>query len=68
MDRHVKLGFETDTLEIEISAILPTRVLAPNAKSSPKYAAIAASVKEVGVIEPPVVYPIKGGARSLSMK
>jgi len=46
-----------------IPDILPTRVLAPNIKSSPKYTAIAASIKEVGVIEPPVVYPMKGGAR-----
>lgn len=63
MNERVKLGFEPDTLEIAISDILPTRVLAPNIKSSPKYTAISASIKEVGVIEPPVVYPMKGGAR-----
>ena len=63
MNERVKLGFEPDTREIAISEILPTRVLAPNIKSSPKYTAIAASIKEVGVIEPPVVYPMKGGAR-----
>jgi hypothetical protein len=62
MDEHVKLGFELDTKEIDISTILPTRVIDEHIKSSPKYAAIAASINEVGIIEPPVVYPMTGAS------
>lgn len=61
MNEHVRLAFEPDTLELEMSAILPARAVSANVKTSPKYAAIAASIEEVGVIEPPVVYPLRGG-------
>lgn len=61
MNEHVRLAFEPDTLELEMSAILPARAVSSNVKTSPKYAAIAASIEEVGVIEPPVVYPLRGG-------
>lgn len=61
MNEHVRLAFEPDTLELEMSAILPARAVSSNVKTSPKYAAIASSIEEVGVIEPPVVYPLRGG-------
>ncbi len=60
MNEHVRLAFEPDTLELDMSAILPARAVGSNVKTSPKYAAIAASIEEVGIIEPPVVYPLKG--------
>src|SRR5262245_46109997 len=51
----VRLGFETSSLRIALAEILPLRQLAPAVVKSVKYAQIAASIAEVGIIEPPVV-------------
>lgn len=55
MTTKLKLAFETASLRIPISQILPLRAVPENVKKSVKYAQIAASIKEVGIIEPPVV-------------
>jgi len=51
----VSLAFESATLRIPISDILPLREVPPSVRKSVKYEQIAASVTEVGIIEPPVV-------------
>lgn len=51
----VKIAFETASLRISIDEILPLRQLTPSVTKSVKYAQIAASIAEVGIIEPPVV-------------
>lgn len=51
----VKLGFEEASLRIPIEAILPLRQVTAGARKSVKYSQIAASITEVGIIEPPVV-------------
>lgn len=51
----VKHGFEDDCRTIPMDAILPLRTLAKSVKSSKKYRQIAASISEVGLVEPPVV-------------
>lgn len=51
----VGMAFEEATLRIAIEDILPLREVAQNVRKSVKYRQIAASVHEVGVIEPPVV-------------
>jgi hypothetical protein len=51
----VKLGFEETSLRIPISAILPMREVSEAIRKTMKYNQIAASVAEVGIIEPPVV-------------
>ena len=56
----VKLGFELEGVTIPLSGILPLKPVGEQAKKTPKYAAILASVREVGVIEPPVVRPLPG--------
>ena len=48
-------AFEEATLRISISGILPLREVSAQVKKSVKYGQIAASIKEVGIIEPPVV-------------
>ena len=49
------LGFEETSLCIPISSILPLRAVTDRIKTSVKYAQIAASIAEVGIIEAPVV-------------
>ncbi|WP_085810977.1 plasmid partitioning protein RepB C-terminal domain-containing protein, partial [Sphingomonas sp. TZW2008] len=51
----VKLGFEEASLRIPIANILPLRAVTAAVKKSVKYNQIAASIAEVGIIEPPVV-------------
>jgi hypothetical protein len=51
----VARAFEEATLRIAIGDILPLREVAQNVRKSVKYRQIAASIYEVGVIEPPVV-------------
>ncbi|MEH2565220.1 plasmid partitioning protein RepB C-terminal domain-containing protein [Bradyrhizobium sp. AZCC 2289] len=51
----IKMGFEERKLRISIASIQPLRLVARAVAKTPKYAQIAASIREVGIIEPPVV-------------
>ncbi|MHB8283884.1 MAG: plasmid partitioning protein RepB C-terminal domain-containing protein [Caulobacteraceae bacterium] len=53
--RPIKLAFEEASLRISIHHIMPLRVVSATVKKSVKYGQIAASIAEVGIIEPPVV-------------
>jgi ParB-like chromosome segregation protein Spo0J len=56
----VKTPFLLETITLPLDNILPSEALKPGLKSSPRYKMIEASVREVGVIEPLVVYPELG--------
>jgi ParB-like chromosome segregation protein Spo0J len=51
----VPMAFEEATLRIAVTDILPLREVTSVIQSSVKYAQIASSIQEVGIIEPPVV-------------
>jgi hypothetical protein len=51
----VRLGFEEISCRIPIAAIKPLHRVADTVKITPKYSQIAASIREVGIIEPPIV-------------
>jgi ParB-like chromosome segregation protein Spo0J len=51
----VAMAFEEKKLRISIAQIQPLKLVSTKVKQSLKYAQIAASVREVGIIEPPVV-------------
>lgn len=55
-------GFEHTTLRIPISEIMPLREVPNSVRKSVKYKQIAASIAEVGIIEPPVVVPDSRGS------
>ena len=55
MTKKVQLGFENDCVTIPVAEILPVRVLSKSIKSSRKYTQITASIREIGLVEPPVV-------------
>jgi hypothetical protein len=57
MSRRVKLSCQTTIVTINIEKILPMRKVAPGTRASVKYRCIAASIGEVGIIEPLVVHP-----------
>jgi ParB-like chromosome segregation protein Spo0J len=50
-------GFDGSCLTIPLSAILPVRAIGKTVKVSHKYKQIAASIREIGLVEPPVVVP-----------
>ncbi len=52
---HVKPAFEDATLRMRIADIVPLRATSDRVRASIKYGQIAASIGEVGIIEPPVV-------------
>lgn len=58
----VRVAFEMRTVELPVAAILPLRQVRDRDKSAPRYKAIVASLREVGLVEPLVVHPQKGQA------
>lgn len=54
---NAKIGFELRRIQVPIDHILPVRQIKDPMKSICRYRAILVSVKEVGLIEPLMVYP-----------
>jgi ParB-like chromosome segregation protein Spo0J len=54
------MGFEETRLHIAINQIVPLKIVSAAVKKTPKYAQIAASIREVGLVEPPVVARDRG--------
>lgn len=51
----VTLGFEPEIVVVLLSALMPVKTLRPKVKESHKYRQIAASIREIGLVEPPVI-------------
>ena len=51
----VRMGFEERTLNLKLSDIRPLKLVSDDIKKSAKYSQIAASIAEIGLVEPPVV-------------
>ncbi|MCC6363036.1 MAG: ParB N-terminal domain-containing protein [Bryobacterales bacterium] len=62
MANDVRAGFQLKAVTLPLGNIVPTKQVTPGIRLSVKYKQIAASVAEVGVIEPLVVYPMNGAA------
>lgn len=57
MSRYVALACKPEISTIPVISILPLNQLTASIKKSRKYQCIAASIREIGIIEPLVVYP-----------
>lgn len=57
MSHTVRLACQTDVVHIPLSRILPMRLLDDRIRKTAKYQCIEASVRELGLIEPLVVFP-----------
>jgi ParB/RepB/Spo0J family partition protein len=55
-----KIGFEPERIVLPLDRILPVRQIKDPGAKFTRYATIVASIKEVGVIEPLIVYPARG--------
>lgn len=51
----VKMAFEEQGVRLSISDIQPLRLVTDMVKKTPKFAKISVSIREVGIVEPPVV-------------
>lgn len=56
----ILIGFEEASLRIPIDQIIPLKIVSSAVKKTPKYAQIAASIREIGLVEPPVVARDRG--------
>ncbi|UJB19215.1 MULTISPECIES: plasmid partitioning protein RepB C-terminal domain-containing protein [Lysobacter] len=56
-------GFERETRLVPISSIVPLKELSKGVKKSRKYRQILASIRSVGLVESPVVFPDRRGKR-----
>ena len=62
MVNRIRFACEPKIIVVLLSQILPVKKLSPGINKTAKYRRIAASVREVGIVEPLVVYPQKNGA------
>lgn len=60
MAKQVRIGFDPSGVVVLLCNLLPTKQLKAVVKASQKYQQILASVREVGVIEPLIVFPHNG--------
>lgn len=51
----IRSAFEHDTIRIRLADIQPLHLISKDAKASPKYQQVSSSVREIGLVEPPVV-------------
>ena len=61
MVNRIRLACEPKIIMVLLSQILPVKKLSPGINKTAKYRRIAASVREVGIVEPLVVYPQENG-------
>lgn len=62
MPRPVKLACESEIVTVPLESILPLKQLSDAIQKTRKYLSIAASIEEIGIIEPLVIYPQQGQA------
>jgi hypothetical protein len=60
MSKQISLAFDPKGMMVPIAAILPLKQITSPIKSSSKYQQILASVREIGLIEPLIIFPQEG--------
>ncbi|TSK08552.1 MAG: RepB plasmid partition [Geobacter sp.] len=61
MASKIKQGFQEKLIEIAVEELISTKSISVSVRHSRKYAQVLSSIREVGLIEAPVVAPIKKG-------
>lgn len=60
MAEKVSMAFKPEGVTVPLEKVLPLKTLPDNVHTTERYLRIKASMQEVGIIEPPIVYPQKG--------
>jgi len=58
MNKIVNMGFESDVQIVNISSLIPNKLLPETVSKTAKYKQIEQSIKEIGLVEPLVVHPL----------
>lgn len=61
MPSKIKQGFHMELVKLRVTELFPTKTVSSQIKQGRKYRQVLSSVREVGLIEPPVVTPFKNG-------
>lgn len=56
----IKISFNDETVDLSLDQIAALRIVPPAMLKSKKFQQIVASIREDGIVEPPVVYPDRG--------
>jgi len=64
MTKQISMGFDPNGLLVPIANILPLKQFKPSLKATRKFQQVLASVQELGIVEPLIVFPQKGKAGS----
>lgn len=67
MAEHALMAFHPDGITLSVCDLLPLKKIEPKVKWAPKYKKIVSSIREIGVIEPIVVYPQDAQAGAYSI-
>jgi ParB-like chromosome segregation protein Spo0J len=59
MGSEVTMAFDPEGVDIPIEKIMPLKALPDGVRTSERYLRIKASIEEVGIVEPPIVFPQK---------
>jgi len=65
MSSSIRTAFQPRVIALKVASILPSREIEPQEREEQKYRQIEASIQSVGVVEPLVVFPTKGGRYKL---
>ncbi len=67
MQGNVPIAFRPEGVTLPLDKILPLKSLPKSIRSSQRYLRIKASMQEIGIIEPPIVFPNKGDENTYLM-
>ena len=56
-DGSINISFDIDMINLNVEQVIPIKVLGKDFRESSKYKQIISSIREIGIIEPPVVVP-----------
>lgn len=60
MNKKIDIGFDAKWLMLPVSRLVPSKLVSAKPKTTKKFKQISESIKEVGIVEPLVVYPVRG--------
>lgn len=60
MANNVRMAFDPAGTMLRVERILPVRIVRPEARKSPQFQRLLASIRELGIIEPLMVHPAPG--------
>ena len=59
MASKIKQGFHMDLVKLRVTDIFPTKTISTQIRQGRKYRQVLSSIREVGLIEAPVVTPLE---------